>query len=81
MRYLRDFPTSFSDERWGLWKERFEFLQSREGLKQGTRDSTREALGRMKEFERLESEPQANLASSLPQSGLRRVTTKVQVHE
>ena len=79
IRRLREFSEPFSEERWAFWKERFEFLQSRESLKPTTRDSAREALGNMAEIERLDPEPRACEGSSLPLSGLMRAVEAVQV--
>ena len=60
IRYLRRFNEPFSMERWGFWKERFEFFQHYEVLKQSTRESAGEALGRMAEIERCHPEPKAS---------------------
>ena len=70
IQYIRTFSQPFSKERWSFWKERFQFFQNCEVLKQTTRDSAGEALGRMAEIERREPEPKAGEGSSLPQSGI-----------
>ena len=70
IRYLRKFTKPFSMERWSFWKERFEFFQNHEVLKQITRDSAGEALMKMVEIERRHPEPKASEGSALPPSGL-----------
>ena len=69
IQYIRTFSKPFSKERWNFWKERFDFFQSCEALKQTTRDSAGEALRRMVEIERRDPEPKASEGSSLRQSG------------
>ena len=70
IRYLRKFTKPFSMERWNFWKERFEFFQNHEVLKQITRDNAGEALRKMMEIERCYPEPKASEGPALPPSGL-----------
>ena len=70
IRYLRRFNEPFSMERWGFWKERFEFFRHHEALKQSTRESAGEALGRMAEIERCHPEPKASEGHALRPSGM-----------
>ena len=77
VRYLCQFNEPFSLERWGFWKERFGFLKDHEVLKQSTRDSAGEALGRMVEIERCHPEPTASEEPALRPSGL--MTAMVEV--
>ena len=70
IRYLRKFTKPFSIERWNFWKERFEFFQNHEVLKQITRDNAGEALRKMVEIERCHPEPKASEGPALPPSGM-----------
>ena len=66
---LRIFSKPFSKGRWNFWKERFEFFRNHEVLKQITRDSAGEALGKMVEIERRHPEPKESKGPALPPSG------------